>query len=382
MNTLKKTQQIFQVALLATITSLGLVACSADDPGTGVAATGSSSGDPRTGPVTGTDSDGDGTPNATDNCPGIANPAQGDLNRNGIGDACEDSDGDGLKDVADNCPLISNAGQADSNRDGIGDACSADFDGDGVADVAVGATAADNCPTVANAAQTDTDGDGIGDACDTATATDTDGDGKPNVASGGTAADNCPLAYNPNQQDTNGNGVGDVCDAPIKDVCGAGFRPLLEPEVMAYNSPTSSLLGIPLSQVSNISAVTDTNADNYASLSLTADALGLLGTAYSGVRSILPQPAGHQVGFLISGAPSLLNVTALTGVSVQTLSGSAVVESFTDGTTLSVSLLAGSADKGLLKLTPTKPFDGLRINIGGAANVLSSLRVHAACTAL
>jgi hypothetical protein len=35
------------------------------------------------------DTDGDGRPDATDNCPTIANPLQADCNNNGIGDACE-----------------------------------------------------------------------------------------------------------------------------------------------------------------------------------------------------------------------------------------------------------------------------------------------------
>ena len=35
------------------------------------------------------DTDGDGRPDSTDNCPTIANPLQADCNTNGIGDACE-----------------------------------------------------------------------------------------------------------------------------------------------------------------------------------------------------------------------------------------------------------------------------------------------------
>jgi Thrombospondin type 3 repeat len=34
-----------------------------------------------------------------------------------------DSDGDGVPDASDNCPLVANAGQADRDGDGIGDAC-------------------------------------------------------------------------------------------------------------------------------------------------------------------------------------------------------------------------------------------------------------------
>jgi hypothetical protein len=61
------------------------------------------------------DSDGDGVPNAIDNCPNTPNPNQAD------------ADGDGRGDVCDNCPTISNPGQQDSDNDGIGDACEGSF---------------------------------------------------------------------------------------------------------------------------------------------------------------------------------------------------------------------------------------------------------------
>ena len=110
------------------------------------------------------DSDGDGVPDASDNCPNASNPGQGDLDGDGIGDACDgDRDGDGVTNVIDNCPNTANANQADLDGDGIGNVCDADRDGDGVPN------GRDNCPNNANANQSDTDGDGIGDVCDTPT---------------------------------------------------------------------------------------------------------------------------------------------------------------------------------------------------------------------
>lgn len=181
-----------------------------------------------------TDSDGDGVPNASDNCPTVANASQQDADHDGVGDACDpqtcgngrregseacdgtddlacsgqcqssctcpgslpDGDGDGVPDQFDDCPAVANPSQSDLDRDGLGDACdpqtcgnaareggeecdgadasacpgrcrstctcapNVDTDGDGVIDDF------DDCPTVANPAQTDSDGDGIGDACD------------------------------------------------------------------------------------------------------------------------------------------------------------------------------------------------------------------------
>ena len=66
------------------------------------------------------DTDGDGIPDATDNCPSVANPTQVDCDGNGVGDACElDCNRNGFADV---CEILSGA-VTDQNLNGIPDTC-------------------------------------------------------------------------------------------------------------------------------------------------------------------------------------------------------------------------------------------------------------------
>lgn len=52
----------------------------------------------------GTDSDGDGIEDTTDNCPANFNPGQEDFDGDGVGDVCDDSDLDSFFDNNDKCP--------------------------------------------------------------------------------------------------------------------------------------------------------------------------------------------------------------------------------------------------------------------------------------
>ncbi|XP_069783892.1 cartilage oligomeric matrix protein isoform X2 [Narcine bancroftii] len=205
--------------------------------------------------ICGPDTDIDGFPDETlecpdrnclkDNCGSVPNSGQEDADGDGIGDACDnDADGDGILneadncvlipninqrntdqdnfgDLCDNCRLIVNNDQRDSDGDGKGDVCDQDMDGDGIRN------SLDNCERVPNQDQRDWDRDGIGDACDSCpnisnpdqldadhdlvgdscdTNMDSDGDGHQDTR------DNCPRVINSAQLDTDGDGLGDECD--------------------------------------------------------------------------------------------------------------------------------------------------------------------------
>ena len=218
-----------------------------------------------TDPTVAPDSDNDGVPDISDNCPAVVNSLQTDTDSDGDGNACDDDDdNDGISDAYELAngldPLVDDA-TLDSDGDGFSNLTEfllsgVDSDADGVIDVD------DNCTTVANGAaednQLDTDTDGKGNACDSDddndgmldsfelanglnpldasdAALDADGDSftnlqefhlgtDPNVAPDADSdgvqdiSDNCPAVSNANQADSDSDGFGDACDAAVAAV--------------------------------------------------------------------------------------------------------------------------------------------------------------------
>ncbi len=137
-----------------------------------------------------------------------------------------DTDLDGIPDSSDNCPINANIDQADFDQDNIGDVCDVDDDCDGVNDNV------DNCsltlnPTdpicPANGDQTDTDLDGFGNVCDNCAAIANLDQADADIDNVGDVCDNCPSDVNTDQADTDGDLIGDVCDPCVNDpnnLCG------------------------------------------------------------------------------------------------------------------------------------------------------------------
>ncbi len=202
--------------------------------------------DPVTGCVNILDTDSDGIPDASDNCPAVANPGQTDTDGDGVGDACDcppGFEGDGVTCVdIDECALgLSNCSPNATCENTAGSytcACNAGFQGDGVTCVAVCGDADSDgyCADVdcndsdanINPGATDVAGSGIDANCDGQYLwyIDSDGDGygstatvsstntSPGVGESATGddCDDLVATTNPAGTDVAGTGIDANCD--------------------------------------------------------------------------------------------------------------------------------------------------------------------------
>ena len=137
------------------------------------------------------------------------------------GGGSNDSDGDGIPDASDNCPLVANPGQLNTDGDADGDACDNDDDNDGLTD-------AEEKILGTDPKDKDTDNDGVNDGADAfpldpAESVDTDGDGTGNNADTDDDNDGMPDSY----ETSKGFNPLDASDASA-DADGDGFSNLDE----------------------------------------------------------------------------------------------------------------------------------------------------------
>jgi hypothetical protein len=134
--------------------------------------------------------------------------------------------------------------------------------------------------------------------------------------------------------------------------------------------------------IANSSRVIDSSLSNFAAMTLH---LGVSATDTLSVATGTGNyPAGRKVGFLVAQPGSLLSLSLLGGVAVQTLSAGVVQETATDTSLLQVSALGLLADpnEGFVNFTTAKPFDAVRIQMGSLASVARELDVYGACVSL
>jgi hypothetical protein len=106
---------------------------------------------PNTPPL---DTDSDGRPDATDNCPTIANPTQADCNNNSIGEACETFPDCNTNFIPDSCDIAAGV-SADADANEIPDSCQPDCNLNNLPDAW----------EISTGRATDYNADGIPDTC-------------------------------------------------------------------------------------------------------------------------------------------------------------------------------------------------------------------------
>lgn len=119
----------------------------------------------------------------------------------------------------------------------------------------------------------------------------------------------------------------------------------------------------------------DASTTSYATM---YSGVGVLAAADLTVSFRTPTLASDSVSIIVSRPATLLNLTLLSGFTVQMFMGNSPVGLPLDNTSslLQLTLLNGGAEAALTVHSQTEPYDRIKIRFGGVAGVLDLLRVH------
>jgi hypothetical protein len=134
-----------------------------------------------------------------------------------------------------------------------------------------------------------------------------------------------------------------------------------------YSGTSGLCLGCAVSDEPN---VVDEDQENYATISVP---VGALGSAYLGVRISSALSGRWRVGFLVEEANGLLDAQVLERLALRTYLDGDLQSTAASPLAIRLSLL--DTQRGIVSFVTERPFDELRISVGGVAGVLSNLRV-------
>lgn len=188
--------------------------------------------------------------------------------------------------------------------------------------------------------------------------------------------------------DDSTHGAGSVMGAPEACAPGNAFAPLQAPRAVLDSGIAGGCVAC---RVVNADAVVDADPESFATLQV---GVGLAGSAFISVfDSVRVNPPGTRVGFLVAGddeaaIPLTVAVgqqttitTFLNGVEQDSTSPSS------DSPPLALQILevpillpgTAQAETRYIGLVTEQAFDEVRLDFGGAVNLLNSLRVFSLC---
>ncbi len=163
------------------------------------------------------------------------------------------------------------------------------------------------------------------------------------------------------------------CDA----VSGDCAQPLLATNAykasIAFNHTGISSVACVACSISNIGNIINGNLTDYATINLT----GAVVNASVSVLTAQTINGSYQAGFIISGDATLLNLTVLAGLQINTyLNGTLQDTYFANNSLVDVTLLGGTSNKARVSFLTSKPFNEIQLVVSGTVSALQNLLVY------